>query len=72
MLTGWSKEELLGTKKYIWEVNNLSSLTKCGDAHGLMSDFREPVCRGVLGELRHPCIREHSAISVFPLCPSET
>lgn len=23
MLTGWSKEDLLGTKKYIWEVSTL-------------------------------------------------
>ena len=28
MLTEWSKEELLGTKKYIWEVSNESPLPK--------------------------------------------
>jgi len=25
MLTEWSKEELLGTKKYIWEVSSLGT-----------------------------------------------
>ena len=46
MLTEWSKEELLGSKKYIWEVSNQvpPSLAKCGEPHGLPLAVREPVC----------------------------
>lgn len=40
MLTEWSKEELLGTKKYIWEVSNeYSSSEVVGDAHRLILAF---------------------------------
>jgi hypothetical protein len=64
MLTEWSKEELLGTKKYIWEVSKFH-LAKCGDPHVMARPlaFREPVGCRILGKLRHSCLREHSAIS---------
>jgi len=39
MLTEWSKEELLGSKKYIWEVSNHCPLAKCRDPHGCYQLF---------------------------------
>jgi hypothetical protein len=53
MLTEWSKEELLSSKKYIWEVSlhfwgHLVELNSLKPFVPLA--FREPVGCGVLGE----------------------
>lgn len=53
MLTGWEKEELVGRRKYIYEVRLSPSraLRRSTDAR---TAVRKPVRGGVLGELREP------------------
>ena len=73
MLSGWEKEELVGRRKYIYEVRPhphvhgivetpsfrvppCSENNEISVIDGISLVVREPVCRGVLGELRQPRI----------------
>lgn len=54
MLTGWEKEELVGRRKYIYEVSRSVVVTSQNDITDLcvLSAVRKPIRGGVLGELR--------------------
>jgi hypothetical protein len=69
LLTEWAMEDLVGRRKYIYEVGlfliRLPSKLTCQLA------LRKSVCSGILGKLRLTCFREYDTISIFSLCVAQ-
>ena len=54
MLTEWRLEDLIGKRKYIYEVRPpFAPPTSLAD---LVPAIRKPICRRILGKLRFSCL----------------